>query len=51
LPENYINQKNSAAADDVITSEDQRLERKKLVNYMRQYNEQMLIICQENNNK
>lgn len=41
--------KYSAAAGDVITSEDQRLERKKLVNYMRQYNEQMLIICQENN--
>ncbi len=40
--------KYSSGTGDVITSENQRLERKKLVNYMRQYNEQMLILCQEN---
>ena len=36
-----------AATGDVLTSEQQREERKKLVNFMRQYNQQMLIICQE----
>lgn len=35
-------------AGDVITSETQRMERKELINFMRQYNEQMIIICQEN---
>lgn len=39
--------KYSSAAGDVITSPEQRLARKKLVNYMRQYNEEMLVICQE----
>lgn len=39
--------KYSSAAGDVITSEEQREERKKLVDFMRQYNEQMLVICQE----
>lgn len=43
--------KYNSAAGDVLTSEEQRLERKKLVTYMRQYNEQMLVICQENSNK
>lgn len=43
--------KYSAATGDVITSEEQRLERKKHVEFMRQYNEQMLIICQENSMK
>lgn len=32
---------------DVITSEEQRLARKKEISFMRQYNEQMLIVCQE----
>ena len=40
--------KYSPNAGDVITSEDQRLARKKLVDFMRYYNEKMLIICQEN---
>ena len=39
--------KYSSAAGDVITSQEQRLARKKLVDFMRQYNEQMLVICQE----
>ena len=34
-------------AGDVITSEEQRSARKKEINYMHQYNEQMLTICQE----
>lgn len=34
-------------AGDVLTSEEQRTARKKEINYMRQYNEQMLNICQE----
>jgi hypothetical protein len=33
---------------DVLSSEAQRQDRKQLVEYMRQYNVQMLIICQEN---
>lgn len=36
-----------SAAGDVITSQTQRMERKELINYMRQYNEQMLILCQK----
>ena len=43
--------KYSSAAGDVIASEEQRLERKKLVDFMRHYNEEMLTICQENNIK
>jgi len=39
--------KYSAATGDVLTSEQQREKRKKLVNFMRQYNQKMLIICQE----
>ena len=41
----------SAGAGDVITSQEQRLARKKLVDYMRQYNEQMLVICQNEHAK
>jgi len=37
-----------SAVGDVLTSEEQRRERKKIVSYMRQYNEQMLVICQDN---
>lgn len=36
---------------DVITSENQRMERKNLMSYMRQYNKKILIICQEVNKK
>ena len=36
-----------SATGDVLTSEKQRLARKKVVGFMRQYNEQMLVICQE----
>ncbi len=43
--------KYNSAVGDVITSEEQRLARKKEVNYMRQYNKQMLVICQENKAK
>lgn len=43
--------KYNAKAGDVITSEEQRSARKKEVNYMRQYNEQILLLCQENTNK
>jgi len=43
--------KYSSAAGDVITSEEQRGQRKKLVNFMRQYNEQMLVICRESQEK
>jgi hypothetical protein len=39
--------KKYSTAGDVITSEEQRTERKKLLNTMRQYNEKILIICQE----
>ena len=39
--------KYSSGAGDVITSEEQRLARKKLVDFMQQYNKQMLAICQE----
>ncbi len=38
-----------AETGDVLNSEEQRQKRKKVVTYMRQYNEQMLVICQENN--
>jgi len=41
--------KYNAATGDVLTSEEQRQARKKVVTYMRQYNEQMSVICQENN--
>ncbi len=43
--------KYNSVVGDVIRSEEQRLARKKEVNYMRQYNEQMLVICQENSTK
>jgi hypothetical protein len=43
--------KYTSEAGDVLTSEEQRQERKKLVTYMRQYNEQMLVMCQENSMK
>lgn len=43
--------KYNAATGDVLTSEEQRQARKKAVTYMRQYNEQMSVICQENNVK
>ena len=43
--------KYSTETEDVLTSEEQRQERKKVVTYMRQYNEQMIVICQENNMK
>jgi len=33
---------------DVITSAEQRVERKKHLDFMRQYNEQMLVICRDN---
>jgi hypothetical protein len=39
------------SAGDVIKSENQRMERKKLINYMRQYNEKILILCQDKNSK
>jgi len=38
--------KYNPAAGDVITSQEQRLARKKQIEFMRQYNEQMLAICQ-----
>ena len=34
---------------DVITSEEQRMKRKNLMSYMRQYNKKILMICQEIN--
>lgn len=40
--------KYSPTTGDVITSEEQREARKKVISYMRQYNEKMLMICQEN---
>ena len=43
--------KYNSVTGDVITSPAQRAERKKHINFMRQYNKQMLVICQENNNK
>lgn len=43
--------KYSSGTGDVITSENQRAERKKLVNYMKKYNEQILILCQKSNIK
>jgi hypothetical protein len=43
--------KYNAKAGDVITSPEQRLERKRQIEFMRQYNEQMFMICQENNMK
>lgn len=43
--------KYSSGAGDVITSEKQRTARKKLVDFMRQYNKQMLEICQINHIK
>ncbi len=39
--------KYSAGTGDVLTSEQQREAREKLVDFMGQYNQQMLIICQE----
>ncbi len=42
--------KYNPATGDVIRSEAQRLARKKEINYMRQYNEQILALCKENNN-
>tara|TARA_R110002050_G_scaffold191693_1_gene326487 strand:+ start:682 stop:1074 length:393 start_codon:yes stop_codon:yes gene_type:complete len=39
--------KYSPTTGDVITSEEQRMTRKKDVNFMRQYNEKMLTICQQ----
>ena len=41
--------KHNPITGDVITSEDQRSARKKEINFMRQYNEQMLTICRERN--
>jgi len=38
--------KYAPGAGDVITSQEQRAKRKKLINYMREYNKQMLVICQ-----
>mgnify|MGYP000105366701 FL=1 len=38
--------KYNPATGDVITSQEQRLARKKQIDFMRQYNEQMLSICQ-----
>ena len=40
--------KYSSGVGDVITSEKQRLTRRKEVDFMREYNEQMLVICQSN---
>lgn len=36
---------------DVITSEAQRAERKALIEFMRQYNKQIIKLCQENTSK
>lgn len=43
--------KYNSATGDVITSQEQRLDRKKQIEFMREYNEQMLVICQENSMK
>lgn len=40
--------KYNSATGDVIKSQEQRQERKKLIEFMRQYNEQMVDICQKN---
>ncbi len=34
---------------DVITSQEQRLVRKQQIEFMRQYNKKMLMVCQQNN--
>lgn len=39
--------KYNPSTGDVITSEEQRLERKKAINFMRKYNEQIIIFCGE----
>ena len=43
--------KYNSATGDVIQSQEQRLERKKHIEFMRQYNEQMVVICQKALNK
>lgn len=39
--------KYNPSTGDVITSEEQSLERKKAINFMRKYNEQIIIFCGE----
>ena len=39
--------KYNPSTGDVITSDEQRLERKKAINFMRKYNEQIIIFCGE----
>lgn len=41
--------KYNSAVGDVISSEEQRLARKKQINFMRKYNEVILVICQASN--
>ena len=43
--------KYSSAAGDVIRSPEQRLARKEHVDFMRQYNEKILVICRESQEK
>ena len=43
--------KYNPATGDVITSQEQRLERKKQIEFMRQYNQIILVICKENEMK
>jgi hypothetical protein len=43
--------KYNANTGDVITSEEQRLARKKEMIFMRQYNEKIITICQEQSSK
>lgn len=43
--------KYNSATGDVIKSQAQRLERKKQIEFMRQYNEQMVAICQKSLSK
>lgn len=43
--------KYNSATGDVIQSQEQRLERKKHIEFMRKYNEQMVVICQKALNK
>jgi len=43
--------KYNSATGDVITSQEQRLERKKQIEFMRQYNQIILVICKENEMK
>ncbi len=40
--------KYSAVAGDVITSEEQRVKRKREINFMGRYNQKMLVLCREN---